>query len=318
MNKVSVKKYKKKPCNIKRLFSCCYKNKNHTSLCCKFCKTSDSKNIFLCEAHKICSTCLKKGKVSNINQNIIDCNCKNFIKCEFDVSLCKKNHNLESPKYQEISTPSNQTKAKSEYKVNLYFADEENDFEISKVKPENLIRNINSVDFNENIEQEVESKYLQSENEVNSQEISFDNEVVLVNDDAMDSKMKPDNNDSMNDIMIFLSKCLICGSKEEIKGFVCNHNICESCLSCQFAETVSSFNLENQKGNEDNLKFELFCPVLNCHKKLCVPSMMMINKIRKLLKNESFRIDHEDYLCFEKDWVIDWIPFFDGIQVELA
>ena len=314
MNQVRVKRYKQKSFNLKRLFSCCCKYNHQPSVFCNICKTSDLKIKSICTIHSVCSSCLIKGKFSNKNVESSDCACKNFIQSNFKASL-KKNSYSEFPKSNEYLCSSGLSTARSNYKPILFSGDEQNDYQIPHNGRISLTSNINSVEINEKIENEVKSEEIKIENKVKSEEVQVKHEALPSNDDAIDIKLNINRNDIINEIDNFISKCFNCGSKKDIKGYICNHNICETCLTLRFAETVLRFKLEYPKGKEDNLKFDFFCPVLNCNIKLSVPSMMIIQKMRKLLKDESFRIKHQDYLFFEEDWLINWIPFFDGIWV---
>ena len=119
---------------------------------------------------------------------------------------------------------------------------------------------------------------------------------------------------SSRDLNEFIS-CLICGYKQNIRAFLCNHNLCLFCLVGNCCKEIFNFFLQYQINTQIAFKpFSYKCPFVECGKIIDVPTVMVLKNLAKFLEDrESFeRFKGFEFLKDFENMKI-WIPFFDGV-----
>lgn len=121
-------------------------------------------------------------------------------------------------------------------------------------------------------------------------------------------------NSRNNSIALLTTTCNHCKSKNEITGFLCNHNICSECLvfTCLYQiQNFSNFYMKEQ--GIAYISFSYRCPIENCIGDISIPTRMAFKKLDRFLKEGIKR-----FMCFsymvEQDWSA-WIPYFDGLDI---
>lgn len=110
-------------------------------------------------------------------------------------------------------------------------------------------------------------------------------------------------------------KCCICGVTENIKGFLCNHNVCTYCLVGSCCKNIIQFFTIYQLDQEyaHNI-FSYSCPKSDCDKRICVPTQYVISKLISYLSDP---ITYEFFKYFsslaDPKRIEKWIPYFDGL-----
>ena len=311
---------------------CCFKIRknviNHLpNPICKKCKKSGNSKRSICIEHFICSACLISDSVSiidtyDLKSNHYTCYCVNFMNSKHLIEApVQKNKNNIKSKYQKLNE---ENEPKSNNKVNSTLSGKEKKIDsINQVKKNQL----NSID-------KKSKQVTESTASIKAKKIEFDDGFIKeILYDLIFSILEHEKNiskeselledvfnslNSFNSLDSLSHKCSICEIKNKVKGFICNHNICEKCLALGYAETFISFRNNYTSDTDHNLKFLFFCPVKNCHQTLSVPSLMMIKNIRSLLKDDQFKKENQNFLLFEDDSINDWIPFLDGINLFAA
>lgn len=115
-----------------------------------------------------------------------------------------------------------------------------------------------------------------------------------------------------------LARCSQCFGGENIKGFLCDHNICMSCLVKMCCSQISLFIVNYISQNPTPVySFYFYCTTNTCNKKISVPTRMILNNLRKLLNNpyHSPKFEEFRYLINPGYLQEDWITYFDGLII---
>ena len=111
--------------------------------------------------------------------------------------------------------------------------------------------------------------------------------------------------------------CSICKLKNPLKGFPCNHNICDACLTynccCCIYEFFSQYQLNQEKIKD---AFNYLCPFKNCNKTIKVPTIKILKNLKQYLDHEETRINFEIFRGILQV-LENWIPYFDGLPYDL-
>lgn len=116
-----------------------------------------------------------------------------------------------------------------------------------------------------------------------------------------------------NSTDLILPTCNHCQSTDNIKGFICNHNLCMKCLVYTCITQINNFT--EIYSNEQGIVFIDFsyrCPVKECTSDISVPTKMIFKMLEKFLENKDQRfMEFEKF--YKKDYSL-WIPYFDGLD----
>ena len=125
--------------------------------------------------------------------------------------------------------------------------------------------------------------------------------------------------------------CSICRSEDNVKGFMCNHNLCLKCIVLNGMNHINDHlnllfvtkdqipnELYNQiYGNRNSVEFFYSCPVNGCDQKVSISSeLILLNLIKYLGQNDKAFDKFTKYKEYNMEFWSSWIPYFDGISFD--
>lgn len=115
---------------------------------------------------------------------------------------------------------------------------------------------------------------------------------------------------------LLVVKCRQCKqNNKKIFAFLCNHNLCEDCLSLHCAYRISDFFNQYLKDQSKIFEFSYCCPASECGFKISLPTLFVLKKVRGWLRDDWFRQNYSG-LVFLDDPAMDlWVPYFDGVII---
>ena len=118
-----------------------------------------------------------------------------------------------------------------------------------------------------------------------------------------------------NSLANLLPSCSICKSKEKVRGFNCNHNLCLKCtVNTGIAQINDFFDLYKDEDHAAYFQFFYVCPEEECSECISIPCLLITKHLPEYI--DSKEIGFEKYSTYRnwsyKDWS-QWISYFDGI-----
>lgn len=111
--------------------------------------------------------------------------------------------------------------------------------------------------------------------------------------------------------------CSVCQRHNPVIGFLCNHNICDECLTSYCCSMIYEF-FSEVRVTPDKIKnpFNYYCPAKNCNKPIKVPTLKILTNLKKYLHDEVYKKKFEIYINIPTV-LENWIPFFDGLHYDI-
>lgn len=127
-----------------------------------------------------------------------------------------------------------------------------------------------------------------------------------------------DNQIAYQSTKIQIPTCSCCFSLDEVKGFICNHNLCLKCLVYTGIQQIHDyFQLIKLEKTAAYFQFFYVCPVYNCSGIIQIPCSLILRKLDYFIeRNDEKFLNFKDYKERDAETWSKWIPYFDGIGFE--
>ena len=127
-------------------------------------------------------------------------------------------------------------------------------------------------------------------------------------DETAETQSKTNNfHQNSKNLNFFRPICEICKGSSDL-AFMCNHNLCHSCISNtvlklykDFAQIILQNNISRLKPN-----FTIKCPIFDCKEFIKIPVNLMSSRIRNYL------------LVDETQIILNFAPYLDGIKTNFS
>jgi hypothetical protein len=109
--------------------------------------------------------------------------------------------------------------------------------------------------------------------------------------------------------------CTKCRGFHNIKGFLCNHNLCVFCLNLACLAEITKF-FQQYQVDQSIIKndFCYKCPVQNCGRPISIPTLKVMSDHLTLLKEKNYEQATNVYSFLTFESVGPWVPYFDGLS----
>ena len=118
----------------------------------------------------------------------------------------------------------------------------------------------------------------------------------------------------MENSIFFRILCSNCNKEVPIRGFNCNHNLCDFCLTLNCCEMIYDF-LNHYKLDDQNVDdlFKYVCPVPGCLSKINVPTIKVLKNLNEYIRNSNYSQHFQKFNLLTQN-LEEWIPYFDGLS----
>ena len=275
---------------------------------CSLCKLTPFKSDIKCKSHSYCTYCYDYITKNDYSHLINVANCQ---ECCASLKLKKENNTSgpDSKESKEKLSNNFSSKISSEIPIaNAHFQGNNTSDEAKPYSSNTTNSNFTRVELNNSKSNNFEHQYPKPQipnpdsgrrlHYEPSSHVSKDPETIYI--DSCD-----------------LIKCSCCSEKLNVKGFLCNHNLCIFCLVKICCHQMQNFFYCIQNDPNYVKKFNYFCLLNSCNKKISVPTKMILVNLQKFLNDPVKSQELAGYSYMVAPGSMDqWISYFDGLAFD--
>ena len=279
-----------------------------SKISCYVCKkelTTDKNTLGECN-HTYCNDCINKKKYREVKCKICCPEVKTIKSVSKDFQIKKEEQKIDSKSNFESSNTQNDE---------LY-----NSLIPNHSRKPSIVISMNSTQNQDNFFIKQNSITSQNQNEIplhinlqskiKLEENSFSALKHQGDDQKFKIKTELISESSINNEIIE-ARCTYCNEINEVKGFLCNHNLCIRCLTLTCCYQIRVFFVQYQiNHNIPQEAFRYNCCVYDCNEKISVPTALIIARLYKFLSQNDQLF--EEFRCLIQV-INEWIPYFDGL-----